>query len=1083
MLRGKSLEELYQAATILTRPPSSSQPRPNDLKRVLSRRLVDYHAFCGHHTSSSDSSLESIQLDTAIEALVILEPLHERLKHPDQPVQTPPRGSGSLEENSPEKNPMLIGSRDMALIRTLISIVFKWAIEPLLQRAVAAIPSTAVSSATRGAKIIDLTGLPQQYSLLVSLTSRLLALPLSAGLTSPLSKSVVTATLLNQHLSDLLLPCIVIGWLPKSLSSDSMPSGDVVRPQVMYLLSRLPPSQVISAVGQALSNTPISLPYARRASTFILGRQLIRPEGLHGLCESVFAEEDVSGDDAPLEKLEHVARVLNTIPAGMAAEASLVEYSKIIIPRILLLLSLDGRALPGTHRRAIAFSLSRILTNDDNPVLQKASSDNVLSMIHDPILHGKQLTMDKGTGEISADASLRTIQVLLTNTDPSPRLISTLFTPIVPSLYALYAYLEGNKTSDPLLRESLKGYLETWGRLVGSTEVISTLWRIVDGEGGNWRVDVAGTISKIEDATQDAASLSLFTPESLKQAEEAGEFDVDANILGLKPDPIRFVAFLRAMNRADVSSELFVKLLEGYQELGSRADADPLRTLLYLQLVLQMQQQLSSEDSLGILKKPEHILSFIKQVLDTRQAESSQTGSGQVGGLRMEDLRIVAEESEDELDDGDSDDEEGAEGVTGRSGHDMKSAAVKLLLSVLEALEANPDLSARNAPVLNDIFTLLEPLSKAPDEEIRSLAREARMVMTARLASTSAHSGGRPSKASSEDAETPQETYQKALKLLQDPLLPVRAHGLLLLRQLVSARKPTPASASVSLAEPELDRALVPGILSIFMQSIQDDDSYMFLNAVQGLSAMVDGYGKDVLRGLVSTYAGGLDSSLGASALSQHDVDVRTRVGEALGQVVRRCGEALPSYAPLLLPPLFQVVRTPDIPTVLRTSAISLLAQCAKTNALAVLPYIVDLADAMIDLLQIESVAGAHRKSSPRSKETSEEKATVGLGEEEDLEEKPAPPTMDSQPTSTNTKFPPLRRAALHFLSLLIQACIYRVYETGDAEGLMLPPGLMKRARTTLGYVAATDADDVIRVMAREAVEGLDQLAEAVLGV
>ena len=88
------------------------------------------------------------------------------------------------------------------------------------------------------------------------------------------------------------------------------------------LISRLPPSPVISAVGKTLSNTPTSLPYARRASTFILGRQLIRPEGLRGLCESVFAEEDVSGDDAPLEKLEHVARVLNTVPAGMTAEAS-----------------------------------------------------------------------------------------------------------------------------------------------------------------------------------------------------------------------------------------------------------------------------------------------------------------------------------------------------------------------------------------------------------------------------------------------------------------------------------------------------------------------------------------------------------------------------------------------------------------------------------------------------------------------------------------------------------------------------------------------------------------------------------------
>lgn len=238
MWQGKSLDELYQAATILTGPSASSQAWPNDLKAVLSRRLADYRAFCGDDAPSSDSSLESVQLDTAIEALVILEPLHERLKDPDQPVQVSSQRNGSSEENSPEKNPTLIGSRDMALIRTLVSIVFKWAVEPLLQRAVAAIPSTAVSKVARGARIIDLTGFPQQYSHLVSLISRLLALPLSGGLTSPLSKSVVTATLLNQHLSDLLLPCIVVGWLPKSLSSESMPTGDVLRPQVVYLLSR-----------------------------------------------------------------------------------------------------------------------------------------------------------------------------------------------------------------------------------------------------------------------------------------------------------------------------------------------------------------------------------------------------------------------------------------------------------------------------------------------------------------------------------------------------------------------------------------------------------------------------------------------------------------------------------------------------------------------------------------------------------------------------------------------------------------------------------------------------------------------------
>lgn len=201
------------------------------------------------------------------------------------------------------------------------------------------------------------------------------------------------------------------------------------------------------------------------------------------------------------------------------------------------------------------------------------------------------------------------------------------------------------------------------------------------------------------------------------------------------------------------------------------------------------------------------------------------------------------------------------------------------------------DLSARNEPILDDIFSLLEPLAANDNSpSIKTLARECKMVMTARLASTSAAGASRVRRG--EEEEDMHATYQKALKLLQDPILPVRAHGLLLLRQLVTPKR------SSSTSVPQLDPALMPSILSIFLQSIQDDDSYIFLNAVQGLSAMVEANGKDVLGSLVKIYSTGLDG-LAASVLTKHDVDTRIRVGEALGQVIRRCGDALAIYGTL----------------------------------------------------------------------------------------------------------------------------------------------------------------------------------------
>jgi len=91
------------------------------------------------------------------------------------------------------------------------------------------------------------------------------------------------------------------------------------------------------------------------------------------------------------------------------------------------------------------------------------------------------------------------------------------------------------------------------------------------------------------------------------------------------------------------------------------------------------------------------------------------------------------------------------------------------------------------------------------------------------------------------------------------------------------------------------DLALIPAIISIFLQAIQDDDSYMFLNAVQGLSVMVERFGKDVLKGLVAEYSEHIDG-LAGSHMTQNDVEKRIRVGEALGQVIRRYGDVLNIY-------------------------------------------------------------------------------------------------------------------------------------------------------------------------------------------
>ncbi|KAH9017024.1 hypothetical protein EDB84DRAFT_1629366 [Lactarius hengduanensis] len=1007
-----------------------------DLRAVLLARLAQYRAQRGLP--------ERQQEETAQEALSVVESV--------------PAVSGG---DTPGGGP-IIGTRDISQLRTLLSIVFKWGTEPLLAHVQIVWPAKGCTQT----QLVDANDAPHSYERLTAMTRQLLSLLFPRGVQGTLPQTLITSTLLHRHVTDILRPAIALGWVPKALFPESFPVVDNFRPLVMHLLSMyelhstahklLPPSQTIASLGAIMSSSPPPPQHVHKSCASLLSRQLMRPDGVRGLLAAVFGEGE--SEQAPLEKLLHVSLVLGAVPSTVSAE----DYFRSVVSCLVELLK---TRVSLAYIRAASFSLSRMITAEGNARYHSLVSSLLLSLLHDPILIiTPELSTSEETKALTPVEAIQIIQTFLTNTDPAPSLVSTVLSPIVTSLYALLGTLARTKTADPTLRESVRGLLVAWGRMVPADEAVAILWACVDGQGGAWAIDIDGGVRRVEKPERDP-SLALFTPDDLTKAEESGALDVDANFLGLRPDPVHFVAFLKSLDRPDVASEIFVLLLEGYRELKSDSDGDPLRTLLFLQLIVQVQTQMSKDgpSSSNILSKPEHVFSFIKHALQsdtTLQSPEPKTGPKKPNvrqGMTMNDLRIVPqEEQEDDSDMGDSDDEIPNQEVA-QPNSEMTTTALNLFLSVLEA---NPNLSAQSAPVLNEILGDVERLTKAPSEPVRALAREARMVLTVRLASASTAPSG---PAQEPEEEQIRSTYQRALKLLQDALLPVRAHGLLLLRELVTTRAGT--------APHEVVCALEPAIRDVFLQAVQDDESYIFLNAVQGLATLADSFGSEALGGLVGVYAGGLQG-VGAGALTQQDVDMRLRVGEALGQVIRRCGETLPRYADVLVPRLFALVRSSHLPTTIRTSSLSLLATCADTADLSLLHYAHDLANAMLDLLQVEGGASARAADANR------------------------PPTeaasMDTEPTAADARSPPFRRASLHFLGVLVRAYMRRATASSpsgagtDSRGYILPDGddfPTRRATATLGYVAATDADAVVRVMAREVGEAVRALERAGVGL
>lgn len=185
-----------------------------------------------------------------------------------------------------------------------------------------------------------------------------------------------------------------------------------------------------------------------------------------------------------------------------------------------------------------------------------------------------------------------------------------------------------------------------------------------------------------------------------------------------------------------------------------------------------------------------------------------------------------------------------------------------------------------------------------------------------------------------------------------------------------------------------------------------------------------------------------------------------------------------------LIPPLFALVRGSYLPTTLRTSALSLLATIADTEDLALLPYVHDIAHAMLDLLQIEGARA--------SVQAQAQKHPVSPTTDANYNEIPPPPqspipSMDDQPTAANPAFPPFRRASLHFLGILVRAYTRRAYASSDSSvsgsAMSVDDFPTRRAATTLAYIAATDADAVVRVMAGEVGDAVHTLERALVGL
>ncbi|KZP00232.1 hypothetical protein CALVIDRAFT_533873 [Calocera viscosa TUFC12733] len=809
-----------------------------------------------------------------------------------------------------------------------------------------------------------------------------------------------------------------------------------VRDHIGRLLDLIPSSEGLAVLGSLISAAPPpSQPmpeYSRTVCKQFMSDIILRADGPRALMDVVFGEQGGDVDTVTLTKLEKVAMTLSSVPSRMDG----TRYYALILPRLFTILNPTPdlppprSPTPASHVRAAAFTISRMYRMQRNVMI--ALSTPSLQYPFFPPTHQYRTRWQPGAYQPTAVHGLNTLSTLLSNSDPSPNLFANVLGDIISPLWALHEFLIEQKTADPVMRELVDGLMNGWARVVGKNSAVAGWTKVVEMWKG-WGYDQPWEWA--------------MGPQGPYIRET--ESSVDGDLLEQHPDPKQVVEMLKAVGRKDVNAEFFVKMLDTYAtvhaEHGDTADA-----MLYLQYVVAM------ADTLGhtILEKPEHILSFILHALESTVKRIPEAK----GPLQKE------SKSPWKMVDGDSDDEdEKSEGEEeDAEGHDtLASTAVTLLLAVLEANDTFP---AATIPILNSIYEHLDSLSTHPSEAVAEAAREARLVLTARRASSMRNV---PSK----DEEVNQarrkalETYQEALRLVQDPILPVRAHGLTLLRHLIHP----PTKKSVSTEDLSIDPALIPGILDVFITAVQDDDSFVYMNAVHGLSAMLQGptglFGKGswVFQRLVDLYVQGLQANPTTA-----DLDKRLRIGEAISQALSQLGPRARPYIHVIISPMLSVTRDSQYPTVLRGSSLSIISQCVNADPLSMLPFYTDLLSLLLDLLSIETVTTGSKAAA-----AAEAKATTSQ-----LPNGKVPDPADLDPALKDSRLPAFRQSAAYLLATML----HQAAEKGFADNL-LDKQLATRMVKVLRYIRDTDIDGRVKAKAKEALEIMDDMVRMKLGL
>lgn len=623
-------------------------------------------------------------------------------------------------------------------------------------------------------------------------------------------------------------------------------------------------------------------------------------DGVKALCEYILGMRE--NEEINIERFEHVSNVILLKPKSV----STVDYFSNIGKQLYdLLVNIDKPVITN----CICFVIDRLWVR--SPLVLR---DFVAKLIWERFNPSES----ESTVLVSEATLNNNVNVLisLTKGNISVQLLESIFEPILIPIWSYFTFLKSNNKNTEVIQNVLTSYFtllddtitdnETNAALKGLDVISKNL--VVEG-GMSWKFEFGNNgllqIVKIEESPIKTGSDHNKVNSFLEKLDANCEY---------------FVNFLKELN-PDLVLGLFNLVLQrwlglSYQDSKTGLGDDSTSSFFVL-IDLRLLENLVNEFKDSIAKTPSEMLDIVKNFLVSREkvlANGKSTASN-----------LIIKKEEEDSDDEDSDDDEEL------AGDDLSGNVLPMILELLSAiLSETITLEESSITLLKDINKLLKTIGTYQQAEtstansITSLSSRIDELLNGDVIPTT-----------TQDLHT--KTLKRAITNLNDPLVPIRAHGLYLLRQLVELR-----SEHISL----------DFVINLHLVQLKDPEPYIYLNVIKGLVSLIEWDEPKVLRILLSSYLNENGST---------DLDEELKIGEVILRYIQIKNELFSgSLAKLVVEACMKLIRRPandadKHDNRLRMSAMSLLGTCCSTNPIGIIDDLNDALDCAIGILELET--------------------------------------------------------------------------------------------------------------------------------